>query len=86
MDLSFLRKVAEEQENKLKDVSILVLMDLSFLLKTNKNTNMSMNGTVSILVLMDLSFLLELKELIDTMEKVSILVLMDLSFLRRLSA
>ena len=63
-------------------VSILVLMDLSFL--RNRNWNYKRNdSSVSILVLMDLSFLLIEFMIYSVLTVgVSILVLMDLSFLR----
>ena len=69
-----------------KSVSILVLMDLSFL--QNVRTDVKANHQrVSILVLMDLSFLQSiLDELMKNTFKVSILVLMDLSFLQDATA
>ena len=62
-------------------VSILVLMDLSFL-PVRCYCLFSVQSNVSILVLMDLSFLrTEFKIILQSQCKVSILVLMDLSFL-----
>ena len=64
-------------------VSILVLMDLSFL-QIAREILESLGYDVSILVLMDLSFLHKSgRNNADLKARVSILVLMDLSFLRK---
>ena len=82
MDLSFLQATGQKSRTAVT-VSILVLMDLSFLPMT-KEQYMNNVDKVSILVLMDLPFL-RCRGLYSTYTKssVSILVLMDLPFLQQ---